>query len=107
MDHISPALTVSPVVTLSKNGSSFSASTGTIQEIGNGWYKLTPASLDFNTLGPLVLHAEAVGADPTDAIFEVNSGVVELSLTQVNQLTSAIQKQILDAISAALCNKFC
>lgn len=36
-----------------------------------GLYKLAGNATDSNTLGPLVLHATASGADPTDVVFQV------------------------------------
>lgn len=62
---------ITPTVTLSKNGATFTSATGTIAEIGNGWYKLTPSAADVGTLGSLVLHATGTGADPADVEFEV------------------------------------
>lgn len=70
-DHISPKTGLSPSVVISKNGGSFAAPTGTITEIGNGWYKLTPTATDVNTLGPLLVHATATGADPVDVEYQV------------------------------------
>src|ERR1043166_7687119 len=65
-DHINGVTGLSPTVEISKNGAAFAAPAGTISETGHGWYKLTPASADTNTLGSLVIHAESAGADPTD-----------------------------------------
>lgn len=70
-DHISGLTGASPVVTISKNGASFVAPTGTVSEIGNGWYKLVPGAADVGTLGPLLLHATASGADPVDLEFRI------------------------------------
>ena len=57
---------LTPTVTLSKNGGAFAAAAGTVAEIANGWYKLTPTSADTNTTGSLVLHATGTGADDSD-----------------------------------------
>jgi hypothetical protein len=70
-DHVSPKTGLTPTVTLSKNGGSFAAPSGAVTEIANGWYKVAGNATDANTLGPLVLHATATGADPTDERFEV------------------------------------
>jgi hypothetical protein len=75
-DHVTPKTGLSPTVTRSKNGGSFGAVTGAVAEVGgaglgNGWYKLTPAAGDVDTLGVLVLHATAAGADPADVMVEV------------------------------------
>jgi hypothetical protein len=49
----------------------FEVPQGAISEIGNGWYGIAPSSTDANTLGPLRIHAEASGADPTDDEYSV------------------------------------
>lgn len=70
-DHVSPKTGLTPTVTLSKNGAPFTSPAGGVSEIGNGWYKVDGNSTDSNTLGPLLLHATAAGADPTDDRFDV------------------------------------
>lgn len=70
-DHISGKTGLSPTVTISKNGGAFASPSGTVSEIGSGWYKLTPASADVDTLGPLLIHAQAAGADPVDLEYQV------------------------------------
>lgn len=70
-DHISPKTGLTVTVTLSKNGAAFAAPSGAVTEIGSGWYKVAGHATDSNTLGPLVLHASATGADPTDDTFIV------------------------------------
>lgn len=70
-DHFTGLTGLTPTVTLSKAGGTFAAPSGSVSEVGNGWYKVAGNATDTNTLGPLVLHASASGADPVDAIFEV------------------------------------
>ena len=70
-DHITGLEGASPTVTLSKNGGAFAAPSGAIAEIGKGWYKVAANATDATTLGPLILHAEADGADPVDIVFMV------------------------------------
>lgn len=70
-DHITGKTGLSPTVTISKNGGVFSSPSGTVSEIGNGWYKLVPASTDVDTLGALLIHATATGADPVDLEYQV------------------------------------
>jgi hypothetical protein len=70
-DHISPKTGLSPTVTISKAGGSFASPSGAVSEIGNGWYKVAGNATDTATLGPLLLHATASGADPVDAMYEV------------------------------------
>lgn len=70
-DHVTPKTLLSPTVVRSKNGAGFAAVTGVVAEVGNGWYKLTPAAGDVDTLGQLIVHASAAGADPADVLVEV------------------------------------
>lgn len=71
-DHITGATGKTPTVTLAKNdGLGFVAATGTVTEVGNGEYDLSPSPADANVLGPLTLHATASGCDPSDTEFLV------------------------------------
>lgn len=70
-DHITGKTGLSPTVTLSKNGGAFASPSGAVTEVANGWYKVAGNATDTNTLGPLVLHATATGADPTDVVYDV------------------------------------
>lgn len=70
-DHVSAKTGLSPTVTLSKNGGAFAAPSGAVSEVGSGWYKVAGNGTDAGTLGPLLLHATATGADPTDERYEV------------------------------------
>lgn len=72
-DHVTGKTGLSPTVTLSKNGGSFASPSGSVTEIGSGWYKVAGNATDTGTLGPLVLHATGSGADPTDDRFDVVS----------------------------------
>jgi hypothetical protein len=89
-DHISGKTGLSPTVTLSKNGGSFTSPSGTVTEIANGWYKVAGNATDSGTLGPLLLHATATGADPSDDRFEIvafdpnggDGGVMTQGVTQ-------------------------
>ena len=70
-DHITGKTGLSPNVNLRKAGGAFLSATGAITEIGSGWYQVAGNTMDTNTLGPLILHATASGADPCDEIFPV------------------------------------
>ena len=71
LDHITGKTGLAPVVTLSKNGSAFAPPTGAVSEIGSGWYMVAGNAADTGTLGTLILHASATGADPYDTLYEV------------------------------------
>lgn len=91
-DHISGKTGLAPTVTISKNGGAFAAPTGAISEIANGWYKVAGNAEDTNTVGPLVLHVEATGADPCDDRFEVVAfdpgSATNLGLSSIGALTA-------------------
>src|SRR5690606_18862193 len=66
VDHITGSVGKTVTLTISKNGSAFAAPSGSVVEIGNGWYRFEPDAADVNALGKLLLHAEADGCDPVD-----------------------------------------
>ena len=70
-DHITGKTGLTPTVTISKNGAAFGSPSGAVSEIGSGLYKVAGNATDSNTLGSLILHATATGADPVDVEFEV------------------------------------
>ena len=70
-DHITAKTGLTPTVTLSKNGAAFAAAAGAVTEISNGWYSLAGNAIDRNTLGELLVHASATGADPTDLQYAI------------------------------------
>ncbi len=70
-DHRTGATGLTPTVLISKNGSAFESPAGAVSEIGNGWYKVVGNADDTDTLGPLVLHATAPGADPCREVYDV------------------------------------
>lgn len=102
-DHISPATGITPVVTLSKNGAAFASPAGAVSEIGDGWYKLAIAAADFDTTGPLVLHATGTAADPTDSTFEVWDGLVDLGPSQTTTIIGNIQGAVGSVTNPVTC----
>ena len=82
-DHITGKTGLTATVTISKNGGTFGAPAGAIAEIGNGWYRIAANATDSNTIGSLLVHATATGADPFDVIHEV----VEATLAKGTDLT--------------------
>ncbi len=70
-NHISGETGLTLVGFLSKNGSTFVETVLDISEVGFGWYSITLSTADTNTIGDLVLHLEAAGADPTDIIISI------------------------------------
>jgi hypothetical protein len=92
-DHLSPKTGLSPTVTLSKNGGTFASPAGAVSEIGSGWYKCAGNATDTGTLGPLILHATATGADPVDVLYEVVAfdpqSATNLGLTNLDAAVSS------------------
>lgn len=70
-DHVTAVTGATVTVTLSKNGGGFGAASGAVTEVANGLYMLAGHATDRNTLGPLVIHATASGADPFDTAVEI------------------------------------
>jgi hypothetical protein len=70
-DHVTGKTGLSPTVTIRKVGGSFASPAGAVTEIANGWYTVAGNATDCNTAGPLLLHATATGADPTDTLYDV------------------------------------
>lgn len=105
-DHVTGKTGLSPTVTISKNGGSFASPSGTVSEIGNGWYKLAPASGDVDTLGPLILHATASGADPADVEYRVVAfdpdTATNLGLSYLDEPISNIEEQITGPFAYAI-----
>jgi hypothetical protein len=79
LDHVTGKPGLSPTVTIAKPGGTFGAPAGAVSEIGGagngfGWYRVGPAiapATDYDVAGPLLLHATAAGADPTDDRYDV------------------------------------
>lgn len=66
-DHVTGKTGQTVTVTLSKNSGSFVAASGSVAEVGSGWYALEAKAVDRDTLGNLALHAvSGSAADPTD-----------------------------------------
>jgi hypothetical protein len=98
-DHLTGKTGLSPTVTLSKNGATFAAPSGSVTELSNGWYKVAGNATDTGTLGPLLLHATASGADPCDDRFDVVAFDPDSGLA-----TAAGQTSILNAVNAITTN---
>lgn len=71
-DHLTGLTGLTPTVTLSKNAAAFGVAVGAVSEIGNGWYSLAGNATDRNTLGELLIHATATGADPIDEKYAIS-----------------------------------
>lgn len=91
-DHVTAVTGITPTVTLSKDGAAFAAASGSVTEVGNGWYSLAGNATDRNTLGTLLLHATGTGADPFDGNWTIvpwNPFDGNMSLTSLSGVTAA------------------
>lgn len=70
-DHMTGLTGLTPSVTISKDGGAFASAEGAVSEVGNGWYALAGDADDRDTLGTLIIHAEAAGADTFDMDLEI------------------------------------
>ncbi len=73
VDRVTGKTGLTPTVTLSKNGSAFAGASGAVSEVANGWYRLAGNAGDRDTLGELIVHADAAGADAADLLIEIVS----------------------------------
>lgn len=66
-DHLTGVTGQSPVVRFSKAGATaFASATQTVTEMQYGWYKLTLATNNVDTIGELAIHVTATKGDDTD-----------------------------------------
>ena len=86
-DHVTGKTGATLTITLSKDGAAFASITPTVTERGSGWYNLALTSTHTNTLGDLVLHITASGADPTDLREEVVAAVPDVNVSKMNTAT--------------------
>lgn len=93
-DHVTAKTGLTLTVTRSKNGAAFAAWGGSVAEVANGIYKLTPASGDVDTQGELCIHATGTAADPSDVIALVIAfdphAVAGLGLTNLDVASSTL-----------------
>jgi hypothetical protein len=61
-DRVSAETGLTPSVSISKNGGSFSATTNSATETGLGWYYVDLTDDETDTDGPLIVHATGSGA---------------------------------------------
>lgn len=104
VDHISPGLGLTVTLTISKNGGPFIAPTGTVTEIGSGWYRYMPSALDTDTLGPWALHATAATADPSDILLYIVDGFVTLGPTQTTNIVGSMSGSVGSVVDAVTCS---
>lgn len=87
-DHITGKTGLTLSVFISKNGGPFTQIDRTVTELGFGWYCINLTPQDTNTVGELVIHASAEGADPADLLCEVVEHTFEDILDQLHVYSS-------------------
>lgn len=70
-DHINGVTGLTPSVTISKNGGVFVNASGSISEIGSGWYAFNGSIPDRNTIGELVIKATAPNSDSFETKYTI------------------------------------
>ncbi len=115
-DSITGKTGLTPTVTLSKDGAAFGAAGGSSTEIGNGWYYLSANTTDTNTLGSLIVHATATGADAWDESHQVAPEVPGMlgapaiqaiwdALTSALTTSGSIGKLLVDNVNATISSR--
>lgn len=92
-DHVTPKTSATVTCTRSKNGGSFASCSGSVSEVANGVYCLAGHATDRDTVGTLVLHMTASGADPNDFEIEITTNDPFANLdtaTAVASVTGAV-----------------
>jgi hypothetical protein len=112
-DHRSGKTGLTVTVTLSKAGAAFAAAGGAVSEVASGWYKIVLSAVDTNTVGQLVYHCTATGADPrdfddeicakvfTDLLLDASGAVTNASNIKKNQVLNGFTFLMTDAINHA------
>lgn len=86
-DHISGVDGLAVSMSLSKNGGTFSLiASPDIIGVGYGWYSINLDSSNTDTLGDLVIHLTATGADPSDILMSVVEYTTDDVALMVNEL---------------------
>lgn len=101
-DHVTAQTGLSPTVLLSKNGAAFAACAGAVSEIGYGWYALAGNATDRNTLGELLIHASAAGADPSDLDYYIVESLDDLDNLVPGDYASGTAGAALGRIGSAM-----
>jgi hypothetical protein len=89
-DHVTGKTGATLTITLSKDGAAFASISPTVTERGDGWYSLALTSGNTDTLGDLVLHITASGADPIDLREQVFAALPGDSVTVSSIANDAI-----------------
>jgi hypothetical protein len=96
-DHVTGLAGATLTITLSKNGAAFASISPTVTDRGDGWYSVALTTSHTDTLGDLVLHITATGADPIDLREQVFAGLPGESVTVSSIDTDVITSTALAA----------
>ena len=75
IDHLTPCVGATLIVTISKAGGSFASISPTVNDRGNGWYAINLVTADTDTEGDLALHATTAAAniDTVELVMQVEA----------------------------------
>ena len=62
-DHKTAVTGATVTVQVSKNGGAFAGASGSVTQVGQGWYYVALSAGETDTTGPLLVRATATGAD--------------------------------------------
>src|SRR6185312_1407177 len=96
-DRVTGALGLSPTVAIRKVGGAFATPAGAVGEIGLGWYSVAGNSNDTDTPGPVLLHAEADGAEPTDEQYDVAGTATVGGIDRLTRAMLAVKALLVNA----------
>jgi hypothetical protein len=92
-DHVTAKTSATVTCTRSKNGGSFASCSGSVSEVANGIYCLAGHATDRDTVGTLVFHMTASGADANNFEIEITTNDPFANLdtsTAVASVTGAV-----------------
>lgn len=100
-DHVTGKTGLTLTVTASKNGAAFASIAPTVTELATGWYNVALTTSHTDTLGDLLLHITATGADPSDVREQVVAGLPGESVAVASIAANAVNASALatDAVT--------
>lgn len=100
-DHITGATGQSPVVRFSKAGATaFSTATQAVTEMQFGWYKLTLATGNVDTMGELAVHVTSTGGDDTDEkhyVGPVSANTIRFASATIDTASAQVGVNVIQA----------
>jgi hypothetical protein len=89
-------------VYISKNGGAFTTTMNSATEISRGWYKVTLTTTETNTLGFLVIEAEATGCDIWRTVYKVVKAAPDVNVLTITDAVITAAKFGAGAITSTV-----